>query len=264
MNNIILCGVRIDNVTREEAVTAVLQGTVRPAVVFTPNAVMLEAARCQPDIAAMLSRATLSLPDGAGVLLAAKRIGAPLCERVAGISFGDALLERAAERGLRVFLLGGRPGVAARAGQRLTERFSNLRIVGTQDGYFEKTGEENDRVLERIRKSGAEILFVCFGFPMQERWILQNQAAISEMLAVAALGGSLDVWAGDSKRAPAWMGTCGLEWLWRTVREPKRLSRIPHLLRFAVHSRHTLLRDPAEKHGAKRKIHSQNAHRNAR
>ncbi len=260
MQEIQLCGVRIDNITCAEAVETVLENREQTSVVFTPNAVMLEACRRDPSAVLLLNRATLSLPDGAGVLRAARRVGTPLRERVAGIDFGEALLARAAAEGLHVFLLGGRPGVAARAGERLAERFSGLLIAGTEDGYFEKTEAGNARVLERIRESGADILLVCFGFPLQETWIAEHAPSLTTVAVIAALGGSLDVWSGDLARAPRLFSRLGLEWAWRMLREPRRLSRLPSLLRFAGLPRKALLQTGEAKTSTSVEIPSQNAH----
>ncbi len=240
MRSIWICGVRIDDLTREAAVEAALHHKVRPCLVMTPNAVMLERARRDGEARALLSRATLSLPDGAGVLCAARRLGTPLRERVAGIAFGEALLSRAAREGRGVFLLGGRPGIAERAAERLCAHIPGLCIAGTRDGYFEKSEEGNRAVTEEIRRSGAEILLVCFGFPLQEQWILQNEQALSRLFVIAALGGSLDVWAGAVKRAPRLLSHVGLEWAWRMLLEPKRLRHAPALLRFALLPRRAL------------------------
>lgn len=228
-----VCGVRIDNVTRQEAVVrALAEGEVN--VVFTPNALMLDACRRDVRLAELLNRSSLSLPDGAGVLLAARRQGIPLKERVAGIEFGEALLARAAKEGLRVFLLGGAAGIAERAAEELRKRFDGLCICGTCWGYFEKNGEENRRVLYEIRESRADILLVCFGFPLQERWIAENLAALTHLRVVAGLGGSLDVWAGRVRRSPRFVSRLGLEWAWRMVHEPRRLKGLPAIVRMAI------------------------------
>ncbi len=231
MGRIRVCGVEIDDLTAEEAVAAALVQTEGPAVVFTPNAVMLDACRREPELAELLSSATLSLADGVGVLRAARRAGTPLRERVAGIDFGERLLAAAARRGLRVFLLGGRPGVAAEAAERLTARFSGLSVCGVQDGYFEKQGEADRAVLEKLLAARPDILFVCFGFPLQERWIAAHLPALSGLRVVAGLGGSLDVWAGKLRRAPAFLSRMGLEWAWRMLCEPRRLRNLPALVR---------------------------------
>ena len=228
-----LRGVRIDNVTMREALEIALdeEGS---AFVVTPNAVMLDACRKNADYADLLGRATLSLADGAGVMLCAKRAGTPLRERIAGISFGEALLERAAQDGLRVFLLGGADGVAEEAARRLRERYDGLQICGCLWGYFEKSGEEDTRVVDIIRAAHPDILFVCFGFPLQEEWIVAHLPLLEDLRVIAGLGGALDVWAGRVCRAPRLISRCGMEWAWRMLCQPKRLKHLPALVRCAL------------------------------
>ncbi|MBQ8311451.1 MAG: WecB/TagA/CpsF family glycosyltransferase [Clostridia bacterium] len=231
MSRICLYGVGIDNVTMGEAVKIALAQVGAPCVVFTPNAVMLDAARREAALCELLGRASLSLPDGMGVVRLAKRRGTPLKERVAGIDFGEALLERAAKEKLRVFLLGGGEGVAAQAARRLQMRYPSLCICGTAWGYFDKNGEENQEVLARIHASRADILLVCMGFPLQEQWITDNLHALSDVRVIAGLGGSLDVWSGRVNRAPAPVSKMGLEWAWRMLREPRRIRYLPAVVR---------------------------------
>ncbi len=228
-----VCGVEFDSLTLAEAVAAAEGGAGRACRVVTPNAVMLERCRREPALRELLNTAELVLPDGVGVVRAAERMGRPLRERVAGIDFGEALLRRAAERGEPVFLLGGRPGVAERAGERLRERMSGLCICGTADGYFEKRGRENEAILERVRTSGAELLLVCLGFPEQERWMAENLPQLPGVRVAAGLGGSLDVWANDRRRAPKFFQKLGLEWAWRMLADPRKLRQLPLLLSFA-------------------------------
>ncbi len=235
MKQIKLYGVKIDNVTMNEAVYRALRATGEPCVVFTPNALMLERARKDASLARLINRASLSLPDGAGVLWAAQKTGTPLAERVAGIDFGAQLLARAERAGLRVFLLGGGEGVAERAAQNLQKKHPRLCICGTTWGYFDRTGEENTRVISYVRACRPHILFVCMGFPVQEQWVTENLHHLTDIRTVACLGGSLDVWAGDLSRAPAWMSRAGMEWLWRMLRQPKRLAALPEMVSFLWH-----------------------------
>ena len=235
MEQIKLYGVQIDNVTKEEAVYRALRHTGEPCVVFTPNAVMLERARKDAALASLLNRASLSLSDGAGVLWAAKKMGTPLQERVTGIDFGSEILERAERSGLRVFLLGGAENVAERASENLRKKHPRLCICGTTWGYFHKTGEENARVISYIRACRPDVLFVCMGFPVQERWIIDNLHHLTDIRVIACLGGSLDVWAGDLRRAPEWMSRTGMEWLWRMLRQPKRFAKLPKIVSFLWH-----------------------------
>ena len=235
MEEIKLYGVKIDNVTKSEAVERSIYVTGEPCVVFTPNALMLEQSRRNAELASLLNRASLSLPDGRGVLWAAEKMGTPLTERVAGIDFGEEILAHAERAGLRVFLLGGGEGVAERAAQNLRKKHPRLCICGTTWGYFKQSGEENTRVISYIRACRPDILFVCMGFPAQEKWVIENLHYFTDLRVIACLGGSLDVWAGDLHRAPVWMSRAGLEWLWRMLCQPKRLAALPQIASFLWH-----------------------------
>lgn len=232
MDRIRLCGVGIDNITLEGAVRYALSFSEEPCVVFTPNAVMLDACKRNREVRALFSHASLALADGMGVVWAARRAGMPLRERVAGIEFGEALLSRAAEEGLRVFLLGGGDGVANAAARALCKKYPGLCVCGTHWGYFDAW--ENGEVLARIRQSRTDILFVCLGFPLQERWICENLSHLSSLRVIAGLGGSLDVWAGRVKRAPRAVSHAGLEWAWRMARDPRRIGNLLPLIRFGL------------------------------
>ena len=242
-----LCGVRVDDLTLSEAVEDALRERGAPCWVVTPNAVILDACSRDARLGVMLGHALLSLPDGAGVIRAARRIGAPLRERIAGIDFGEALLARAAEEGLRVFLLGGGAGVAERAAERLCARYPALRICGCCWGFFEKEGETDRSVIEHVRATRPDILLVCMGFPLQETWIESHLHLLDGVRVVAGLGGSLDVWAGDLRRAPRLVSRVGLEWAWRMAREPRRLRQLPAILRCAIGWRGDLAGDRIKK-----------------
>jgi len=235
MKQIHIGNVKIDNVSAKEAVDFALQAENSPCFVTTPNAVMLSSCAKSPEQTALLNRATLSLADGMGVKWAARRQGTPICERIAGIDFGEALLERASEDGLRVFLLGGKEGVAARAAERLKTRYPALCVCGCFWGYFGDGKENDERLTSVLRATRPDILFVCMGFPRQEEWIAAHLDRLSDIRVIAGLGGSLDVWSGSVKRAPRVISQMGLEWAWRIVHEPKkRLSQLPVLFRFGL------------------------------
>ena len=233
-DRISLCGVEIDNITLEDAVARAMEVGQEPCFAVTPNAVILEKCRKDPACAALCNRATLSLADGAGVLLAAKRQGTPLCERVAGIDFGEALLARAAKDGLRVFLLGGKAGVANAAADQLSQRYAGLCVVGSCWGYFERDGEEDMRIRAAIAAARPDALLVCMGFPRQEQWIASHLHRFPTVRVAVGLGGAFDVWAGEKKRAPSVLSRMGLEWAWRMACEPSRLKNLPALIRFAT------------------------------
>lgn len=236
MKKINIRGLRFDNVTMEEAVGFAAQALEekRAVSVFTPNAEIAQLAAENENIMHLLNGADLLLPDGAGIVLASEILKTPLTEKVAGVDFGQRLLGLAAQKGYPVFFLGGKPGIAALASKKQKERFPSLAVVGTHDGYFEKNGEENDRVLRLIRESGARILFVCFGAPIQEEWIAENKSRLPHVHLLAGLGGSLDVYAGTVRRAPSFFIRARLEWFYRLIREPSRLRRMMKLPRYIL------------------------------
>jgi N-acetylglucosaminyldiphosphoundecaprenol N-acetyl-beta-D-mannosaminyltransferase len=199
--------------------------------IFTPNTQILLAAHESEDIRRLLARSTLNIPDGIGVRIAARIRGARI-ESMSGIDLGESLLSLAARSGLRVFFLGAKRGIAKKAAENMCVRHPTLQICGTQHGYFDKSGEENAAVIEKIRSASPDILFVCFGFPAQERWITDNLASLPSVKLAMGLGGSLDVWSGNLRRAPLLIQKAGLEWLWRTVLEPKRARIFLDIPRF--------------------------------
>ena len=170
----------------------------------------------------LLSRADLLLNDGKGVMLAARLLGRRFPVDLNGNYFGPMLLRRAARRGWPVFFLGAAPGVAERAVERVLDEIPGLNVVGTHHGYFRR--EEEPTVLERVRSSGARLLFVGMGNPLQEQWLDRNIHASGARLGVT-VGAFLDFQAGQVRRAPGWMNRLGLEWVFRLLTEPKRLWR---------------------------------------
>ncbi len=229
----ILLGIPLSPMTRAKARRRLLALLDRPgcARVFTPNATMLAKAAKEPALGRLLRSADLLLPDGTGVVLASRLRGdAPLPCRLCGIDMAEWLLTVAARQGLRVFFLGGRPGVAPAAARRMTAKYPGLSVVGTAHGYHRK----DDAVLNAIRKTEPDLLYVCMGFPRQERWIAEQADKLPTLSMALGLGGSFDVWSGRLPRAPRVLQRMGLEWLWRTAREPRRLRDLAALPRFLL------------------------------
>jgi N-acetylglucosaminyldiphosphoundecaprenol N-acetyl-beta-D-mannosaminyltransferase len=208
--------------------------TGKQTKIFTPNAEMLASASKDKSLFHLLKSADIPLPDGIGVYLGAHMLGLSPVERTNGIDFAERLLSEAAKNGMKIFLLGAKLGVADAAARKLQKKFKGLRVAGTHHGYFQKNGRENDAVIKKINRSGTEILFVCFGFPEQERWIAEYLPKLENVKIAAGLGGSLDVWSGEVDRAPDVLRNFGGEWLWRAAKDPTRLSRIPKLFGFAL------------------------------
>lgn len=227
-------GVGFDNLTLDEAVargSALLRAGGTHYVV-TPNPEIVEVCRENPAAREAVNGAALVLPDGIGVIKGAAMLGTPLRERVPGIEFAARLLENMAGEGLSLYLLGAKPGVAETAAERLKERYPGLRIAGVHDGYFQEDGP----IVEEIRQSGADAVFVCLGAPKQELWMAKNGPATGAKL-LCGLGGSLDVFAGTVKRAPKFWRDHGLEWFYRLCSDPRRLGRMMKLPLFLVHVR---------------------------
>ena len=193
-----------------------------PTVIFTPNTKMLLQANASPAFLKILNSSSLNIPDGSGILIASRMLGGNIKQRITGIDFAASLLALAEKRGYRVFLLGSERGVAKKAKKNLKISFPKLKICGAHHGYFKKSGKENEKLLKKIRSAHPDILFVCLGSPTQEKWIAKNARQISSLKLSIGLGGSLDVWAGKVSRAPKLIQIAGLEWLWRTIKEPKR------------------------------------------
>lgn len=224
-------GVGFDNVTMDEAVERAMELAQQdgPHLVVTPNAEIVQQADKDPEFSRVLADAHLVIPDGVGVVYAAKLLGRPLKGRVPGVDFASALMDRLAAAGLRLFLLGAKPGVAEQAAVRLAAAHPGLTICGVHDGYFQDDGP----VADAIRQSGAHVVFVCLGAPKQELWAARNGPATGARLLIG-LGGSLDVFAGLVARAPAVWQKLGLEWLYRAIKQPSRMKRIVKLPPFLV------------------------------
>ena len=235
MNKIDVRGLSFDNLTVAETLevlSARLDAGEQTAV-FTPNAEIVQACVDDPSLYPVIGSADVLIPDGIGVIKAARILGTPLKEKVAGVVVGEKLAEILSHKeGRSLFLLGGKPGVAQIAAEKLTEKYPGLTIAGIHDGYFKKEGEENEAVLTEIRASGADVLYVCLGAPAQEKWIYANRAALPEVKLLLGLGGSVDIYAGTAKRAPKIFIKFGLEWFYRLLREPKRIGRMMNLPKF--------------------------------
>lgn len=227
-------GVGFDNLTMAEAVERGME-LVRspgPHYVVTPNPEIVEVCREDSGARAAVNGADLVLPDGIGVIKGAAMLGTPLKEKTPGIEFAMGLMGKMAERGKSLYLLGAKPGVAEQAAARLKAQYPGLKIAGTHDGYF----KEDAPVVEAIRESGADCVFVCLGAPKQELWMEKNGPATGARL-LCGLGGSMDVFAGTVERAPKFWSDHGLEWFYRLCKEPKRLGRMLRLPLFLVHVR---------------------------
>lgn len=233
MQKLNVLGVKIDNVTIESATDRILEMVKSEGnhAVFTPNSEIVYSAYKNPDFCSLLNSADMLTPDGIGIVYASKILKKPLAERAGGYDIACQVIERIAETGDRLYLFGGKPEIAKKASENLRKKYPFINIVGTRNGYF--TPDEEDEIIDDIQKSGADILFVCLGSPMQEKWIFKNREKLS-CRVMMGIGGSLDVFAGATERAPESWQKLGLEWLYRLKKEPKRFWRMLALPKFAL------------------------------
>jgi N-acetylglucosaminyldiphosphoundecaprenol N-acetyl-beta-D-mannosaminyltransferase len=220
----VVLGCSIDRLNIEETVARCDQ-LIRSRVGahhISVNAPKLVALRDDPRLHEIVSRSDLVSADGQPVVWASRLLGNPLPERVTGIDLMERLLLLAEQKAYRVFILGARPEVLARAVERLRERYPRLELVGYRDGWFDDT--ESSAVCAEIRSTRPEILFVAMSSPRKEYWVADHLDELDVPLSMG-VGGAIDVVAGVTRRAPRWMQRTGLEWLYRLIQEPRRLGR---------------------------------------
>lgn len=229
-------GVAFDALTlteAEERADALLRAR-KGGYIVTANPEIVLHSRDDAAYAAAVNGADLVLADGVGDLYAARILGTPLPERVAGSDLTPRLLSRLAERGGSVFLYGARPGVAERAGEALRSACPGLRIAGTENGYI----SDEAALFTALDKEQPDLLLLGLGAPRQELWMARNRQRTNAVMI--GVGGLLDVFAGDIPRAPESWQRLGLEWLYRLLREPrriKRMIRLPEILLLAARER---------------------------
>ena len=222
-------GATVDSVTFAEAIRLIgqrLRSNAPPAYAVTPNAQHVVMLHSDPRLKAIYDEASFVFADGMSLVIAARLMGHGLPERVTGVDLFQALCLESAKLGFRIFLLGGLPGAAEKAAQVLRERNAAVNIVGT---YCPPLGFENDpveaqRTLEQVRASQPDLLFVGLGVPKQEYWMHTHYRSLDVRLSIG-VGGSFDMVAGITPRAPKWLQDAGLEWLFRLSAEPRRLWR---------------------------------------
>jgi N-acetylglucosaminyldiphosphoundecaprenol N-acetyl-beta-D-mannosaminyltransferase len=219
-----LLGAPLDPLTLRETVAVVEAGIDgrRPTIHACVNAAKLVRLLRDDALRRALWSCDLVTADGQAVVWAARLLGRPLPERVAGIDLMEALLARAEQRGFRVYLLGARPEVLERAAAVLRGRHPRLRLVGTRHGYFDPA-EEPDVVAE-IAAARPEVLLVALDTPRKELFLAENGDRLGVLFAMG-VGGAFDVLAGRRRRAPGWAQRAGLEWAFRLAQEPARLGR---------------------------------------
>lgn len=221
MQRIRLLNANFDPLTLAQTVDAVfrLRAAGQRGWLCTVNVAILMMMRADARLQSFVDRAALVVADGQPLVWCAPWFGSSLPERVTGVDLVDALCERAAQEGARVYLLGATGEIVAAVARRLRERCANLQIEYA-DGYF--TEDEAPARADRICASGADILFVGMGVPRQENFLEEQWGRLGVGMAIG-VGGSFDVLAGLRSRAPAWVQKAGMEWFFRLIQEPRRL-----------------------------------------
>lgn len=217
----------VDAVTFDGALAAIadLVAGGRGGAVYTPNVDHVVVAEGHARFRDAYARASLAVPDGMPVVWASRLLGTPVPEKVSGSDIVVPLARLAGRSRWRVYLLGGAPGVAAQAKATLRGGFG-VNVVGIDAPIVSADGvcEDEEAVLARIRRARPDLLLVAFGAPKQEVWIDRCLPALGPAVAIA-VGASLDFLTGHATRAPRWMSRSGLEWVYRLLREPRRLWR---------------------------------------
>lgn len=222
MDRVKLLGYGIDTFSFDEAVNYALEleKTDNVSQVVTINPEMFTCAKKDEDFSNILHDAQMVIPDGVGVKIGLKILGVN-ADRIAGIDFAYKMIELSAQNDLPIALIGAKSEVINSAKEKLLKTFEKLRIVYTQDGYF----DDEDKVLSELKESGARLVLVALGSPKQEKFISKAKTILPFGLMVG-VGGSFDVWSGVVERAPQIYQKLGLEWLYRTLKQPERFKRI--------------------------------------
>ena len=227
-------------VTAEEAIEEleVLVAEGHGGYVVTPNVDHVVQAEDSEELRAAYDDASLSLVDGQPLIWLSKMLGEPFPEKISGSDFVPLVVDRAAERGWRLFFLGAAEGVGARAAEVLRDRYPGIDIVVHSPSFgFEQDSDETAHVLGMIRNADPQVLVLALGCPKQELLMHRWRDQLGATIAIGS-GATLDFIAGNVSRSPTWMSDAGLEWLYRLAREPRRLAhrylvRDPQIVKIA-------------------------------
>lgn len=228
-----VCGVSVDCVDAIGALERAghLLKQQAPAAIFAVNPEKAVQCGRNPALAGAIASAGLLIPDGIGVVVAARLLYGERFARVPGCEFMPALCAYAAAQNLSIFLFGGAPGVSEAAAAALQRASPSLRVAGCQHGYIDAAGTEH--LIDRINGLKPDILFVALGSPRQEVWVAENIGRLKVRLC-QTVGGTFDVLAGNVKRCPELFRAVQLEWLYRLLSQPKRALRQSALPIFAA------------------------------
>ncbi|MCJ7814088.1 MAG: WecB/TagA/CpsF family glycosyltransferase, partial [Candidatus Atribacteria bacterium] len=240
--------VGIDQVDNQKTIQKIEEFIIskKPHQIVTPDTLAVLLARKDPEYHAILKSADLVTPDGAGILWATTTLNYPLPERVTGIDIIHNICRLAAKKKYSLYFLGSYPGVASEAALNLTKKYPGIKIAGTHHGYFSCEDSQNcedikngnsvrnkkeEEIITEIRENRPDILLVGMGVPKQEKWINKNLNRLDVPVCMG-VGGSFDVLSGRIPRAPLWMQRHGMEWIYRSIKQPNRAFRTLALFYF--------------------------------
>ncbi len=232
MDKIYIMNVKINNVTLQEAVEKI-ENQIKIGSkysIYTPNTEIVMMCQKDKEFLKYINNGDMVIPDGIGLVYASKIKKLPLKERTAGYDLSIKLLEIANNNKLKLYMIGGKPGVTDKAAKNIKLKFPDINICGYKHGYFKGTHldmnghEEELEVINDINEKSPDILFVGFGAKKQEKWIEYNKNKINATIIIGN-GGTIDGIAGNVKRAPDIFIKLGLEWFYRLIKDPKRIKR---------------------------------------
>jgi len=230
MQKIKIISLSVANLSFAEQVSQICQWALAKAskVVCCANVHMVVEAYKDKEFSKQLEKADLITPDGMPLVWYTRKRAGVVLERVAGMDLLPALCQQAVEKSLKIFFLGSTEEILMAIKRRLTKDYPRIQLAGLLAPPFRSLSlQEEAELIKRINASGAELVFVSFGCPKQEKWMLRNKNKIKAVMV--GVGGAFSVFAGKQKRAPLWMQKNGLEWLYRLIKEPRRL-----LMRYLV------------------------------
>ena len=222
-----ILGVEIDNITLDEAgniTKNLIENSNKSCeVIVAPNVEFIMTAQKDKEFFEILNSAKLATPDSVGVEIAAKLQKKPLKQRIPGQAYFRKILELAEKEKWTIYLLGGKGDTVNKTIENLKKIYPSVNIIGAHEGFFEKDSEQD--VINEINRLKPNVLFVAMGAPMQEKWIYNHKDELKVDVA-AGQGGTFDYEAGNIKRAPKWIQKLGIEWLWRLILQPSRITRM--------------------------------------
>lgn len=231
-----ILGIRV-HLLRQKAVLEWIEEAIQKKEsrqIITGNPEMIMAAQKNERFFQIMNQADLIVPDGIGLVLAIRYfLKEKVPERVTGFDLSTSFFELAIQKGYSIYLLGGAPKIAEKAAQRLIKIYPGLQIKGTHHGYL--TEEECPNVIKEIASLKPDLLLVGMGAPRQEYFITDHKEKYGVPVSIG-IGGSIDHWAGEKRRAPLWMQNLHLEWFYRLIQEPRRFLRLLALPKFVFYA----------------------------